>query len=522
MFQLDKRVFIAIGLYLLWVGYYTVDSYMDDRASLIQEVDQVLMNGAMTLPIMLPEGFHRQNMGPDTVSPDKDWENIVQLSRLADTIELKFVYSLIRQGEKILFTASSATEEERRTKKGLVTYFMHYDDAPAELKVAFDTGKLQFAEYSDKWGAFRGVFVPLSSADGLRYVSAADVEISHVDSLLTNSLIGSLWDSVMFLLFIIPFIVAYHWQVLLSNKLLESKVADRTRELREKNDETQEILNSSNNIIVLTDGMRIHAANRAFLNLVGTTNLIDFEKRGLGFRDYISYYGDYEQSLIDLNNDEWLNHIPQLDVEKRLVSVTASEENVQTIFRIDVSPAGKRFVVSLTDVTQLTVKTEMYRNLATHDQLTGCYNRVYMDSALHDAISEVSRYETAISIAIFDIDNFKSFNDNYGHITGDMVLRNVSRLIDDSIRSSDVFARWGGEEFMLILTHSDVNVAMRVADKLRLLIADSSFSDVPIKVTVSIGVTQLTVDDTIKSAFERADKALYEAKESGRNRVVEN
>jgi diguanylate cyclase (GGDEF)-like protein len=121
---------------------------------------------------------------------------------------------------------------------------------------------------------------------------------------------------------------------------------------------------------------------------------------------------------------------------------------------------------------------------------------------------------------MLDIDHFKEFNDNYGHLTGDVVLIGLSDLITISIRSCDLFARWGGEEFVLLLPDSDLESAHNAADKLRLLVAETDFPKAPTRLTISIGVTQLAEDDTIKSIMERVDHALYSAKARGRNRVV--
>jgi diguanylate cyclase (GGDEF)-like protein len=121
---------------------------------------------------------------------------------------------------------------------------------------------------------------------------------------------------------------------------------------------------------------------------------------------------------------------------------------------------------------------------------------------------------------MLDIDHFKDFNDNYGHPVGDIVLKELTDLISRSIRSGDLFARWGGEEFVLLLPDSDLESAHNAADKLRLLVSDTDLAKVPSRVTVSIGVIQLAEDDTLKSIMERVDHALYEAKEGGRNRVV--
>ena len=118
-----------------------------------------------------------------------------------------------------------------------------------------------------------------------------------------------------------------------------------------------------------------------------------------------------------------------------------------------------------------------------------------------------------------DIDHFKQINDQHGHGFGDYVLAEVSRIVKEYIREKDLFARWGGEEFLLVCRNTSLNDAQAVAEKIRLLIAAHDF-DRGAKVTASFGVATLTGIDTLEQLFQAADQALYLAKNAGRNRVV--
>ncbi len=520
MFKPERRALIAILLYLVWIVYFTVDAYYTEKRHLTEDIDATLMRSAMSIPMLLPEGFHHKGMNAESVSAKEDRSNIIRLSQFADVAKIKYLYSMIQVDGNIFFTASSGTEEERRTGVNLTSYFDHYNDAPPAIYKVFKSGEISYAEYRDKWGHFRSVFVPMTSKDGLRYVVAADIEISHVKAVLKHTLMKNLFYGALFLLFIIPFQIAYNWQMIQANKMLEKTVSERTQELQSKNDETQEILNSSSDIILLTDGERIDAANTAFHKFFGTSSLAEFEARGLKLSDYLLLYQHNDDAEDRSQPFEWMEKLKNLPDNERLVTLKSESEGLHSIFRININPAGKRFVVSLTDVTQLARKSEQYHYLATHDTLTGCHNRNYFEHELNDAIYRVKRYHSAVSVAMLDIDHFKEFNDNYGHPVGDIVLIELTDLISRSIRSGDLFARWGGEEFVLLLPDSDLESAHSAADKLRHLIAKADLLKVPSRVTVSIGVIQLAEDDTIKSIMERVDKALYAAKESGRNRVV--
>lgn len=157
--------------------------------------------------------------------------------------------------------------------------------------------------------------------------------------------------------------------------------------------------------------------------------------------------------------------------------------------------------------------------LSITDTLTGIYNRLKLDELCDYEIQQSYRYKTPMSLLIIDIDHFKNINDTYGHQVGDKVLQEVTQLISKNIRATDSLGRWGGEEFLMLLPKTDYDYALNFAQKIRKLIDDSVFNSVE-HLTISIGVTEFQTGDNEKTLLERADKALYEAKNSGRNKVV--
>ena len=164
-------------------------------------------------------------------------------------------------------------------------------------------------------------------------------------------------------------------------------------------------------------------------------------------------------------------------------------------------------------------KQNIIYKFATHDALTEIFNRHGVNDMLKQKIDESHRHEKALSLIFFDIDFFKDVNDNYGHDIGDYVLQNIAKLVSAEIRASDIFARWGGEEFIIFLPETKINDATDLAQKLRKIIEEHAFSDID-SVTCSFGVTQLKVNDDKTSFLKRVDKLLYKAKESGRNCVI--
>jgi len=169
---------------------------------------------------------------------------------------------------------------------------------------------------------------------------------------------------------------------------------------------------------------------------------------------------------------------------------------------------------------ELKQNNELLKKLSETDALTGIYNRKKLKESLELEIKKAQRYNDVFSIILLDIDHFKKVNDNHGHLAGDKVLVEVSKLISNNIRDIDLFARWGGEEFVVLLHNQDVNQSEGVALKLRALIEEANIEN--LKITCSFGVTQFESRDTSETVFKKADDALYEAKDSGRNCVVIN
>lgn len=181
--------------------------------------------------------------------------------------------------------------------------------------------------------------------------------------------------------------------------------------------------------------------------------------------------------------------------------------------------ATKVFNEMVEELNQSQAKLE---KLATQDVLTQLNNRKQILSILRDRFEHYRRYKNTFSVLMIDIDHFKNVNDTYGHMAGDMVLNSIGKIFMDTLRSIDSAGRYGGEEFLVILTHSEDDEAQNVAERIRVAVADHDFlyKNQKIHVTLSIGIAKISVHDKDEMALiGRADQALYSAKENGRNRV---
>lgn len=155
------------------------------------------------------------------------------------------------------------------------------------------------------------------------------------------------------------------------------------------------------------------------------------------------------------------------------------------------------------------------------DPLTGVKNRAAMDNALRREVELSHRQGASMSVILLDIDHFKQINDQYGHAKGDTVLRAVAQCAEQSIRSSDILFRFGGEEFLILLSYTRTDGALLLAERIRRNIEKlDPMPNTPLRVSVSLGVSSLKENEQSDSLFDRADKALYRAKQEGRNRVA--
>lgn len=162
---------------------------------------------------------------------------------------------------------------------------------------------------------------------------------------------------------------------------------------------------------------------------------------------------------------------------------------------------------------------EKLTQLATKDSLTNIFNRRMIDEYISKETHKSKRHKHDLSLIMIDIDHFKEVNDKYGHHEGDEVILKVVDIISKNIRTEDIFGRWGGEEFILLLPNTTLDKACKVAENIREKIDNHVFNEVGSK-TISLGVSQFQFDEDELLFIKRADKALYEAKDTGRNRVV--
>jgi diguanylate cyclase len=180
---------------------------------------------------------------------------------------------------------------------------------------------------------------------------------------------------------------------------------------------------------------------------------------------------------------------------------------------------------SKSEISNLHQSLEAIRAESLTDPLTGLGNRKHFDQSIEAAVQAALAIGEPLSLMMFDIDHFKSFNDNYGHLTGDQVLRLVGMSLKQTIKGQDITARYGGEEFAVVLPNTALRQALTVADHIRRAVMakelkKKSSGEILGRVTISVGVSMLKPGDDTDALIERADACLYAAKRNGRNRVI--
>ncbi|WP_345993105.1 diguanylate cyclase [Sulfurimonas sp. HSL-1716] len=277
------------------------------------------------------------------------------------------------------------------------------------------------------------------------------------------------------------------------------------------------ILDTASNIVIVNDGKKLVDTNKAFFKYFYSYKTIDeFLKDYDCVCDLFAKEKGYLQQ--PMNNRYWIEYvIRNSDIVHKAKILYLDEIYYFSVTAALISEDPKHYSVVLSDIT----KEEQYQKelliLSIKDTLTDIYNRHYFDQKIDDEIFRVKRYEYPLSLIMLDIDFFKNVNDDHGHDVGDSVLIEYTKLISSLLRKTDIFCRMGGEEFIIILPHTDINEAVGISEKLRCEI--EKYKKI-LPITMSFGVTQYKTDETVQTFLKRVDEALYKAKQSGRNKVI--
>jgi diguanylate cyclase (GGDEF)-like protein len=277
------------------------------------------------------------------------------------------------------------------------------------------------------------------------------------------------------------------------------------------------------NIMIVSSNEEVKYINKAGLRFFGFDSFSDFKKSHKYSIDTLFIEDEGCINRYSLGK-KWLSVIydGKSKIKRRTIKVKLYShiDNMEQYFYIKVSRLPKdEFLLSFCNINNIEIEKNNLRKQADYDLLTQIYSRVKFNEVFPRAIDKALGFNETFSLILFDIDHFKSINDTQGHDVGDKILFELARIVNMQIRKTDIFARWGGEEFIILLKSSNIKQANKIANELRQYIQSHNFPH-SLKITCSFGVTEFKASDTQIGIFKRVDEALYEAKESGRNRVV--
>ncbi|CAM3511054.1 diguanylate cyclase [Arcobacter aquimarinus] len=310
--------------------------------------------------------------------------------------------------------------------------------------------------------------------------------------------------------------------ILLKKRLVELNLSLESK-IEQEISKIKSILDAQDNIIIVTNKEEITNVNKKFLNFFNITDFDNFISNKKNIFDFFEEeFGFITKEQIK-KHDCWVKYIKDLHEIDRIVKIKNSLGE-EKIFAINVDYYENKdnyYVFSLTDITKLKEKSNLLEYQASHDKLTGLFNRNKFDEIYTKELKRAKRYKNNLSMILFDIDDFKYVNDTFGHQIGDEVLKEISKLLSNTIRETDISVRWGGEEFLILLPQTDLFGAQAVAEKLRLNIKNEVITQKQLNITASFGVTQMNDEIDDENLFvSRCDKLLYKAKNSGKNIVI--
>jgi len=326
------------------------------------------------------------------------------------------------------------------------------------------------------------------------------IKTPYIDSVIQKSIIN-------IILFVIPFNILVGLIII----FYYSKIKYQLSKEIIKNDENITLLNKYVPMSMADERGKIIEVNEAFCKLSGYTkteligNTHAILKSGKQSKDF------YEEMWQSISNDIiW-------EGEFENIKKNGQSYWIEMMIYPKYNPITKQ--KEYLSISHNITDKKLMDRLAHTDHLTNLANRKKIDKELEHAIYQVQRNDVDYALLLIDIDYFKKVNDIYGHQVGDNVLVEIAKLLSENTRKSDLVGRWGGEEFMIIASHTDLQSGLRLAQKIHMAISKHSFDLVGRK-TVSIGLSIFTKEDSAETIVERTDTHLYQAKETGRNKVV--
>ena len=324
------------------------------------------------------------------------------------------------------------------------------------------------------------------------------------------------------LVFLLSSIVLLIHKQMKDNENLEMEVLKQTREIQSTKKLLQEVLDTDRSFMMVSDSQKLIFGNKTMLDFFNVKTIEEFlEKYQHLSNFFIENEGD-EYLCATMNGEHWIPYLHREQENKDIKVLMYKDEGVRCFrphlkeFKIDNENLN---VIIFNDVTDELEKINSLEKKASTDALTNLFNRGKFSDVLFKEIELAKSTYSPLSLIFLDIDHFKVVNDTYGHDAGDIVLVELAKILENTVREGDFVARWGGEEFVITLQVTKAKNAQILAEKIRKNVQEYNFTEGG-KQTISLGVTEYKQGESEDNFIKRVDEALYEAKQTGRNKTV--
>ena len=299
------------------------------------------------------------------------------------------------------------------------------------------------------------------------------------------------------------------------NLSLESKIEMEIEKINS-------ILDAQENIVIVTNKEEITNINKKFLEFFGIES---FEKFKEAKKDIFDLFHE-EFGFITRNQMEkqecWLKYIKELPEIDRIVKIK-NHKNEERLFTINIDYYENKehyYIFSLTDITSIKEKANLLEYQSSHDKITGLFNKNKFDEFYEKEVKRSKRYKNDLSIILFDIYEFREIIEINKSSIGDIILKEISQIMSNCIREQDISARWGGEEFLILLPQTNLEGAQIVANKINNTVFENLFTEKQLKLSANFGVSELKEEDDEKTFMSRVNKLLFESKNRGKSVVI--
>ena len=282
----------------------------------------------------------------------------------------------------------------------------------------------------------------------------------------------------------------------------------------------ENVINIQENIVIITNAETLEFANKKLFDFFGYENLEHFLKYHKCICDFfIEDDRFFHMKKIQPHDKHWIESILHLNPRERIVSMV-NKSDIPHAFIVAINTYEEdEYIINFSDISDTIIENQTLHEQVIHDPLTNAYNRFYFTNKIKQLIESNQQKNLYTALIMFDIDHFKVVNDTFGHDVGDSVLTTLVNIVHRFSRYDDKLIRWGGEEFIIVISAENIQNVKRQAEHLRTVIENHHFEEVE-HVTCSFGCAMYEDSESIEDTIKRVDENLYKAKNSGRNKVI--